>query len=267
MILLLTGCWLLLTLPIREKDPIDTSWWTDVDTDSDSDADTDTDPIYFDPFVWGLDFEGGWDGEELVSYGIGGDIEQYPYVELTLYEEEWFDSMSDANKCISLFRVDMVREDDLGWPGQIWWGAEVELTWVENASVDECDNLNPMQWGSNTPDEALENYRLGLGLAPLSPDMEQALRDAVNSSGGNWSQDYAPYLVGYYLADSTAGSFYGMELGWGSFNYVDDDGAMVYGDDGNPLTYEIQQLSEAPAHSLLQGYSYFLQYVDGTLIP
>ncbi len=263
---LLTGCWLLLTLPGRDTDTsVDTGWWTDADADTDADGDTDKD--YFEPYVWGMDFESGWDGDDLAPFGIGGDIYQDPYMELTLYEERWFETQSDAYKCVSLFQVDMTRDDDLGYPGQMWWGAEIELTWLEGASLDECSNLNPQVWGEEVPRKVMESRRMGVGLAPLSTNMEEALRDAVNSGGGNWVVDYEPYILGFYIADASAGNFYGTELGWGYFTYLDDSGSILYGDDGNPVSYEVDGLGGTPAPAMLQGYSYYLQYVEGSLLP
>ena len=103
MILLLTGCWLLLGLPNQDTDPVDTSWWTDADLDTDTDSDTDADVEYFDAYVWVLDFHGGFDGQDLIPYGIGGDIEQPPYLEVSLYEERWFENQSDLHKCVATF--------------------------------------------------------------------------------------------------------------------------------------------------------------------
>ena len=267
MILLLTGCWLLLSLPNKDTDPQDTSWWTDADTDAD--ADTDVDDEYFDAYVWGLDFYGGYDGQDLIPYGIGGDIEQPPYVEVVLYEERWFETQNDLHTCRATFQVDMTREDDLGWAGTMWFGAEIELTYIPDAKPDDCTDMNPVKWGTNTLEEVMEGRRMGVGMAPLSSEMEQDLKEAVNSGNGNWSQDYAPYLLGFYIADATAGNFYGQELGWGYFTHLDEDNVLVYGDDGEALSYEIDELSGVPEGQsiLLQGSSYYLQYVDGTLLP
>jgi len=268
MILFLTGCWLLIGLPNQDTEPVDTSWWTDADLDTDTDTDTDTETEYFDAYVWGLDFHGGYDGQDLIPYGIGADVEQPPYLEVSLYEERWFENQNDLHKCVATFEVEMTREDDLGWPGTMWWGAEIDLTYVPNANPDDCVDLNPVLYGTNTLEEVMEGRRMGLGIAPLSDTMANDLEQAVNSGNGNWAVDYEPYLLGFYVAEVSGGNFYGQELGWAYMTYLDEDGVIVWGSEGKAESYVVTEMDGVPEEPVLfEGSSYYLQYVDGTLLP
>jgi hypothetical protein len=232
----------------------------DVDVDADSDADADD---IFDPWLFTVEMHTGFDGDDLMPYGIEG-TEVAPYAIFRFYEEDYRHSQIDAYTCEWTGKIVQDGHDGLG-AGGLWIGFDAHFEHDATAPRNTCDDWDPDEWADGTPTEAVETMDFGFGWAPLSIGMASELRDAYQNAGLVW-EEVEPYIFGVYwkVDDRYSGTLVN-EMGYGFATALDGDGNLAAGEDGEYLQIEVVGSSTAPAPAYISTYYYYGYEVDSVL--
>lgn len=220
----------------------DDQWWLEDDTGVP--GGTETGNPYtrtFDPYAIFIGAWVVWDGDQITGHDLfENDPSSYqdPYITIMFVEEEYFDSYNGMYACSWTGSISPAQQVSL--PGASWGAWELDIEFVET----DCENFSESEWGETTPTTAILNKRIALGYGPMSNNMREQLRNAVNNWDEDWN-DYAPYVF------STSFGFY--DLGWDAneldftFAYeLNPAGGQVFGEDGESVKVEIAGLDEPP---------------------
>lgn len=234
----------------------------DADTDVDADTDADADDV-FDPWLFTIEMHTGYDGADIMPYGIEG-TEVAPYAIFRFYEEAYRQNQLDQYTCEWTGSIVQEGYDGLGVSG-LWEGYDTKFVHNATATRNSCDNWDPDKWADGAPTEAVEAMEFGFGWAPLSAGMASELRDAYQAAGLVW-EDVEPYIFGVYwkVDDRYAGSIVN-EMGYGFATELDAESNLVAGDDGEYVQVEVLGSSTLPAPSYIATYYFYGYEVDSVL--
>ena len=193
----------------------------DSDADSDSDADTDAE-ITFDPAYATISWAGAWQDKVLARWQAEDGSYQAPYLQLTLYEAEYVDTMDEAYTCNWYGGIQIQEETSTDLVTTQAWNV-----YLTDLGFNDCTGLPP-EWGADqTPSETMTGQRFGLGFGPMSDALAADVKVAVEEAGYNYETDWAPYLFAGQLGlDSPEGvTWYELQYGLGF--ELDEDGAVT----------------------------------------
>ena len=159
--------------------------------------------------------------------------------------ENWSGTISDGdNACILQFSLEGGTVDDSfftdvtnGWVGWTFSG-ESNFTGESVGCTSLSSNYTDLYEGFKTAD-------FGLGMAPLSTEMKEALQGEPGSenytSDEDWAADFAPHYYSQYVK-LNSDAFQGGSSGWSAVNFsigytVGDDGVLLeeVNDDGETV--------------------------------
>ena len=260
------------------EDPVDEDTWlvqeadadTDADSDSDSDSDSDADSdadsdsdsdadadVTFVPYAVGFSWSLGFEDDGYVGWSSDGSYND-PFVEVTFYEEAYFNSGDDRYACTWYAYVQDLGEDDMGVSG-LWYGAEVALI---DAGVNNCEGFDAKVWGATTPTKRMTDMRFGVGFGPLGPEVGPSLEQAVYDAGYDWERDWEPYVFSYYMgftrSSSTSLSANVQELGYGIAFEVDTSMGLA----AEPESLDIAGDLRLPKRAFLNGRGWLFPYAE-----
>lgn len=246
----------------------DTEGDADADADADSDTDSDADAdAFFEPYAMGFNFRTGYSNGGYSNWFATDGSEGEPFVEITVYEEAYFDAGDERYSCTYYALFSEVAVDDMGIDG-LWYGAEIELTPAGEGGTEatDCSNFNTDDWGTDNPGQTLQANRFALGIGELGPNVADSLEGAVADAGLDWGADWEPYVFSYYMAytkDASA-NFADTEtagdLGYGFFFEVEADMTISTDADGNGVF--IESAGEMPGSAYLNTSAWFLPYSE-----
>ena len=169
----------------------------------------------------------------------------------------WGGPGDNDNACILQYSLENGTVDDSfftdvsgGWVG---WTFPGEANFL--GSTPACESL------SENYVSLFENFKtadFGVGLAPLSSDMQDSIQTSVESDGGDWAGDFAPYYYTQYVKIDFGDL--GGSSGWSGVSYaiayeIGEDGSLseTTNDDGETINVLID-ISEATF--ALDGFHY-----------
>lgn len=238
----------------------DTDADTDTDTDSDTDSDTDTDTEVFEDYAVFMNFRLAVADDALSAYNYedeNGDLQEVtPYVEMTIAEEAYFDAYDDKYTCTWYGYVVENGLDDL--QADVWIGWDVSFLLIDT----DCENFDPEIWGEETPTTKIEEVQFGIGFGELGGDFKTSVQSAFEDAGYDWENEYAPYVIGMYLAayDPDSGALAGGQANIAYAYEMEDDGALISDADGNLIPYDISTATEMPQPSFVFGPAFYGYY-------
>ncbi len=213
----------------------------DSDADADADADADTDIDWFSADYWGWNLVFGVQDGGIVPVFISG-IEQGPFMEVVLMEEEYFTEGEVGHVC-SLYY------DIRGTPGTAW--SQAWLDWeLELIPADtDCTELDPALWGQDPHAAITVDFEVTVG--PLDPSLEAAISGWFT----DWESDWAPYVYGSnQYVDGSLANGYQTAYGWAL--EVDEDMNLV-----SPETFGVELTTEELATGMDGFYEIRTAYV------
>ena len=234
----------------------DTDADSDSDSDSDSDTDTDTDAD-FDSYAASIALYTGFHDGDLTSVYFSGS-EQPPLVEITFYEEDYFEAGDERYTCTWVGAPAQNSLSDLELGDNLWIGWDVSLQ-LPDPGYTDCADFNVDKWGEATPTSVLESLQFGIGWGPALQETYDSLHDLLIDDYGwsetEWNDNYGPKLYSQYIAmyDSDVGALSGFENGLGRSLITDEAYEIVYDDDGYATFIEVSD-------SMPDGYSYSIPW-------
>jgi hypothetical protein len=215
---------------------------------------------YFDDYAIGFTYYFGYYGSDPESVFISG-AEQVPIMLITLYEEEYFATGDDIYTCLWYGEMSGFADHDLNYSDTtLWEGWEFSVAEIYN----DCDSLNPTNWGDTTPSYLLESQMWAMGMAELSTSFAGDLETAVGGSS-TWTSDYEPYMYAGIVGfnDTSIGDFVGYETNYGLTYETDESNELVTDSSGYASSVELDG-SGAPHGYVIHG-AYWLYYVEGLM--
>ena len=153
-------------------------------------------------------------------------------IEVSFYEQDWFESGEDRHRCSWIGEVATESSDELGVGGALWVGWSASLALVDTT----CAGFSPIRWGEDTPTGVLESEPLGIGFGPSSEDFTAELYESLRASGwseADWEASFGPFLYSTWFAASGAdGDLEGAEINMTRTFQVDDDWNVITDESG-----------------------------------
>ncbi|MFT5586110.1 MAG: hypothetical protein ACI9VR_003707 [Cognaticolwellia sp.] len=213
----------------------DTDSDSDADSDSDTDADTDSDAdadATFTPYGVGLTVLAAWDGENLIRWQDADGSFQTPYAQFTFFEEAYFDTGDERYSCDWYGSVQV--QEAVAIDQEAYGAMRVRFS---DLGASSCEGF-PQVWSkARTPAEVLSSQDYGLAFTPMSDDFRGDFRQAVDDSGGNWENDWEPYVFTTQLAQLDAEYSDWQELSYTFASDLNDDGVLP----SDPSAVELDQ--------------------------
>lgn len=229
-------------------------------TDTVTDTDTDTDTNVFEDYAVFMTFRLAHLDGGMTAYAYedesGAVVEVTPTVEMTFAEEEYFEAYDDRYTCTWYGYVIENSLDDLG--AEPWIGWDVSFLFIDT----DCEDFDEELWGESTPTSKIESEQFGIGFDTLDSDVASAFQDAVEGAGYDWEQDYEPYVFGMLLApyDAESGGLAGGQINIAYAYEMEDDGMLIYDEEGNLIPYNISGTDELPSPSFVYGPAFYGYY-------
>ena len=205
----------------------------------------------FDPWLFTVEIHAGYDGTELTSYGIQG-TEQEAYVVFQFYEEEYRTQQLDEFTCTWTGRIIsqtpsvLDDRDSAAGVSNLWAGWDVQFEWLPSATLNTCEGWDEDYWTDGQPTEAIEGMDFGFGYAPISLGLRNDLEESYTNAGYNWAE-YEPYVLGvHWRVKETGWGYRTEEMGYGYSTWLDEDGNLVFREDGEYEQAEVIDATEAP---------------------